>query len=73
MFEKYKIAVVNPRRSPIAPLNKGENGLLVPLFKGDLAVRYGRGSPVHKSATRQGDLRIFKHPLKGIEPNCLDT
>jgi hypothetical protein len=26
-----------------------------PLFKGDLAVRYGRGSPAHKSATRQGD------------------
>jgi hypothetical protein len=44
-----------------------------PLFKGDLAVRYGRGSPAHKSATRQGDLptkneaiRLFGHSLKLI-------
>jgi hypothetical protein len=64
MFGKYKIALANPRRSPLAPLKKGGTGLLVPLLKGDLAVSYGRGSPAHKSATRQGDLRISKHPLR---------
>ena len=71
MFEKYRLALTSPRKSPLAPLKKGGTGLLVPLFKGDLAVRYGRGSPAHKSATRQGDLptanvaiRLFKQPLK---------
>ncbi len=36
MFEKYKIALENPRKSPLAPLEKGGTGLLVPLLKGDL-------------------------------------
>ena len=70
MFEKYRLALTSPIKSPLAPLFKGGTGLLVPLFKGDLAVRYGRGSPAH-SATRQGDLptanvaiRLFKQPLK---------
>jgi hypothetical protein len=36
MFEKYKIALINPIRSPLAPLKKGGTGLLVPLFKEDL-------------------------------------
>jgi hypothetical protein len=36
MFGKYKIALSNPGRSPLAPLQKGGTGLLVPLLKGDL-------------------------------------
>jgi hypothetical protein len=55
MFGKYSFVLTNPRESPLAPLFKGGTGIKVPIFKGDLAVRYGRGSPAHKSATRQGD------------------
>jgi hypothetical protein len=36
MFGKYKIALINPRESPLTPLKKVGTGLLVPLFKGDL-------------------------------------
>jgi hypothetical protein len=34
------MALANPRGSPLAPLQKGGTGLLVPLLKGDLG-----GSP----------------------------
>jgi hypothetical protein len=37
MFGKYKTALVNHGRSPLAPLEKGGTGIKVPLFKGDLA------------------------------------
>ncbi len=59
MFEKYRLALTSPRKSPLAPLFKGGTGLLVPLFNGDLAVRYGRGSPAHESG-------VF---IRGFPPN----
>jgi predicted aspartyl protease len=36
VFEKYSLALVSSRESPLAPLKKGGTGLLVPLLKGDL-------------------------------------
>jgi hypothetical protein len=36
MFGKYKIALANPRKSPLTPLKKRGNRIKVPLFKGDL-------------------------------------
>ena len=65
MFEKYRLALTSPRKSPLAPLEKGGTGLSVLLFKGDLAVRYGRGNPAH-SATRQGDLPTANVAIRRI-------
>ena len=36
MFEKSSVVTLSTCRSPLTPLKKGETGLKVPLFKGDL-------------------------------------
>ena len=40
MFEKYRLALTNPKRSPLAPLKKGGTRLLVPRL-----VRFTVGEP----------------------------
>ncbi|AFY93903.1 hypothetical protein Cha6605_2867 [Chamaesiphon minutus PCC 6605] len=44
MFGKYEIALVNPGKSPLTPLKRGEPDPEVPLLKGDLAAHRTGGS-----------------------------
>jgi hypothetical protein len=53
-------------RSPLAPLKKGGTGLLVPLFKGDLAAVLFWGSPRIKNRQDRGIFKIVDPPYKTI-------
>jgi hypothetical protein len=68
VFEKYQIALTNPRESPLAPLEKGGTGLLVPLFKGDLG---GFKSAIVANKTFQTPSQVLREKGQMKIRSCL--